>query len=101
MVSEAPPRKTEIEKEDVTSTVQPEEVKAPAKKVTEADGYMDIGGGFLIKNIKLKSFGSSTRISGKIMNKSDRGYGMIDFKVQAFDKENVLFGRSWILCIWF
>jgi hypothetical protein len=85
VVSEVPPRKTETEEKDVTPTVQPE-------KVTEADGYIDIGGGFLIKNIKLKSFGSSTLISGEIMNKSDRGYGMIDFKVQAFDKENVYLG---------
>ncbi len=92
MVSEVPPKKAEAEKRVVASEVLPDKVKAPAKEVIEADGYMDIGGGFLIKNIKLKPFGSSTRISGEIMNKSDRGYGMIDFKVQAFDKENVYLG---------
>ncbi|MGR3292628.1 MAG: FxLYD domain-containing protein, partial [Candidatus Scalindua sp.] len=59
---------------------------------TEVDGYIDIGGGFLIKNVKFKPFGTSTLISGEIMNKSDRNYGMIDFKVQAFDKENVYLG---------
>ncbi len=92
VVSEVPPKKIEIEKKDVTPTVQPKEAKVPAKKVTEANGYTDIGGGFLIKNLKLKTFGSSTRISGEIMNKSDRGYGMIDFKVQAYNEENVFLG---------
>ncbi len=84
--------KTEAEKKVASLEVQPDKVKAPAKKVTEVDGYIDIGGGFLIKNVKFKPFGSSTLISGEIMNKSDRDYGMIDFKVQAFDKENVFLG---------
>ncbi len=73
--------KAETGKEVVVSEVKPEKVEAPVKKATEVDGYMDIGGGFLAKDIKLKSFGSSTRISGELMNKSDKGYGMIDFKV--------------------
>ena len=49
---------------------------------------------FFIKNVTFKPFGSSTRISGEIMNKSDRGYGMIDFKVQAYNEENVFLGWS-------
>ena len=92
VVSEVPPKKTEIEKKGVTPTIQPKEAEAPPEKVTEADGFIDIGGGFLIKNVKLKPFGSSTRIIGEIMNKSDRGYGMIDFKVQAYNEENVFLG---------
>ena len=84
--------KTEAEKKVASLEVQPDKVKAPAKKVTEVDGYIDIGGGFLIKNVKFKPFGTSTLISGEIMNKSDRDYGMIDFKLQAFDKENVYLG---------
>ena len=100
VVSEVPPRKTETEKKvkagagekAASLEVKPEKVEAPVKKATEVDGYMDIGGGFLVKDIKLKSFGSSTRISGELMNKSDKGYGMIDFKVQAFNKENVFLG---------
>ena len=86
------PKKTEEGKIDSSAKVQPEEAEAPPEKVAEADGYMDIGGGFLIKNMKLKSFGSSTQIRGELMNKTDRGYGMIDFKVQAFNKENVYLG---------
>jgi len=86
------PRKTEEGEIDSSAKVQPEEAKAPPEKVIDADGYIDIGGGFLIKNVEFKPFGSSTRIGGEIVNKSDRGYGMIDFKVQAFDKENVILG---------
>ena len=92
VVSKDSPKKTEEEEIDSSAKVQPKEAEAPPEKVTQADGYIDIGGGFLIKNVKFKPFGSSTRISGEIMNKSDRGYGMIDFKVQAFDKENVFLG---------
>jgi len=100
VVSEVTPKKTETEKKvkagagekAASLEVKPEKVEAPVKKATEVDGYMDIGGGFLAKDIKLKSFGSSTRISGELMNKSDKGYGMIDFKVQAFNKENVFLG---------
>ena len=91
-VSEDSSKKTGEEKIDSSTKVQPKEAEALAKKATEADGYIDIGGGFLVENIKLKSFGSSTRISGEITNKSDKGYGMIDFKVQAFDKGNVYLG---------
>lgn len=85
-------KETEVVKEDAAPKVQPKEAEAPPEKVTAADGYIDIGGGFLIKNVKFESFGTSTLISGEIMNKSDRDYGMIDFKVQAFDKENVFLG---------
>ncbi len=92
VVSEVLPGKIEAEEMEEAPRVQPREAEAPPEKVAEVDGYIDIGGGFLMKNVKFKPFGSSTRISGEIMNKSDRGYGMIDFKVQAFDKENVYLG---------
>jgi uncharacterized coiled-coil protein SlyX len=92
VVSEVLPEKAGAGEKAASLEVKPEKVEAPVKKATEVDGYMDIGGGFLAKDIKLKSFGSSTRISGELMNKSDKGYGMIDFKVQAFNKENVFLG---------
>ncbi|OHC03112.1 MAG: hypothetical protein A3H23_09775 [Planctomycetes bacterium RIFCSPLOWO2_12_FULL_40_19] len=91
-VSEVSPEKTEVEKKDAAPVVQPKETKASPEKVTETDGSIDIGGGFLINNVKLKPFGSSSHISGDIMNKSDREYGLIGFKVQAFDKDNVMLG---------
>ena len=91
-VSEVSPEKTEVEKKDAAPVVQPKETKASPEKVTETDGSIDIGGGFLINNVKLKPFGSSSHISGDIMNKSDGEYGMIGFKVQAFDKDNVILG---------
>ncbi|MEK6765675.1 MAG: hypothetical protein AABY49_05540 [Planctomycetota bacterium] len=92
VVSKDSPKKTEEGKIVSPAKVQPEEAEAPQEKVTGADGYIDIGGGFLINNVKLKPFGSSSHISGDIMNKSDREYGMIGFKVQAFDKDNVMLG---------
>jgi uncharacterized coiled-coil protein SlyX len=92
-VAEVSPVKTEAEKDGATPKVRPKEVEAPAKKVTETDGYIDIGRDFFIKNVKLKPFGSSSHISGEIMNKSDRGYGMVDFKIQTFNEENIILGE--------
>ena len=58
----------------------------------EKTGLVDIGEGFFLKNIKFEPFGSSSQISGEIVNKSDSDHGMADFKVQAYDKENVPLG---------
>ncbi len=55
-------------------------------------GLIDIGNGFFIKNVRFQSFGSSSQISGEIMNKSERDYGMIDFKLKAYNMENVPLG---------
>ncbi len=55
-------------------------------------GLIDIGEGFFVKNVRFQSFGSSSQISGEIMNKSERDYGMIDFKLEAYDMENVPLG---------
>lgn len=92
VVSEVSSEKTEVEKKDAAPVVQPKETKASPEKVTETDGSIDIGGGFFVKNLKMKPFGSSSLISGEVMNKSDRGYDMIDFKVQAYNEENVILG---------
>ena len=92
VASGEPLKKTEEGEIDASVKIQPEKAETPPEKVTEADGSIDIGGGFFIKNLKLKPFGSSSLISGDVMNKSDREYGMIDFKVQAFDKDNVILG---------
>jgi len=58
----------------------------------EKTDLIDIGEGFFVKNIKFEPFGSSSQISGEIINKSDRDHGMTDFKVQAYDKENIPLG---------
>ncbi len=57
-----------------------------------APGLIDIGRGFFVKNIKFKPFGSSSQISGEIMNKSELDYGMINFKLQPYDMEDVPLG---------
>lgn len=92
VVSEVSSEKTEVEKKDAAPVVQPKETKVSPEKVTETDGSIDIGGGFFVKNLKMNPFGSSSLISGEVMNKSDRGYDMIDFKVQAYNEENVILG---------
>ena len=63
----------------------------PQTHVEKTD-LIDIGEGFFVKNITFEPFGSSSQISGEIINKSDRDHGMTDFKVQAYDKENVPLG---------
>ncbi|KHE90963.1 MAG: hypothetical protein SCABRO_03264 [Candidatus Scalindua brodae] len=70
--------------------VQDEKPQADIKKTD----LIGIGDGFFIKNIKLEPFGSSSQISGEIMNKSDRDHGMIDFKARAYDKENAPLGSQ-------
>lgn len=63
----------------------------PKDHISKSD-LIDIGQGFSIKNIKFKPFGSSSQISGEIMNNSENDYGMLDFKLQAYDIENVPLG---------
>ena len=58
----------------------------------EKTDLINIGEGFFVKNIKFEPFGSSSQISGEIVNQSDRDHGMTDFKVQAYDKENIPLG---------
>jgi Skp family chaperone for outer membrane proteins len=82
----------EIKEKVVVSETPTEGAKAPTEKPSEMKGFTNIGGGFFIKNIELKPFGSSTYISGEIMNKSDRDYSIVDFKVQAYSEENDLLG---------
>jgi hypothetical protein len=65
----------------------------PQAHVEKTD-FIDIGEGFSIKNIKFESFGSSSQMSGEIMNTSDRDHGMTEFKVQTYDKENVPSGSQ-------
>ncbi len=64
--------------------------KPPIKETIEAKGFIDIGRGFFIKNVGFKPFGSSTYASGEIMNKSDRDYGIADFKINAYNEEGIL-----------
>lgn len=82
----------EIKEKVVVSETPTEGAKAPTEKPSEMKGFTNIGGGFFIKNIELKPFGSSTYISGEIMNKSDRDYSIVDFRIQAYSEENDLLG---------
>ncbi len=80
----------EGEKHAAAPTGHHEKPQAHADKT----GLIDIGEGLFIKNIKFEPFGSSSQISGEIVNKSDRDYGMTDFRAQAYDKENVSLGSQ-------
>ena len=86
---EAHHEKTETKQQHVsTSKALHEEPKAHKEK-TDLTG---IGEGIFINNIKFEPFGSSSQIKGKIVNKSDRNYGMADFIIQTFNKESVPLG---------
>ena len=78
--------------EEAKHVATPAEHHEKPKEHAEKTDLIDIGEEFFIKNIKFEPFGSSSQISGEIMNKSDRDYGMTDFKVQTYDKENVSLG---------
>ena len=82
---------TEHHEETMHAAAPTEQHEEPQAHV-EKTGLIDIGEGFFVKNIKFKPFGSSSQISGEIMNKSDRDHGMIDFKTLAYDKENIPLG---------
>jgi uncharacterized coiled-coil protein SlyX len=82
---------TEHHEEAMHAAAPTEHHEEPQAHV-EKTGLIDIGEGFFVKNIKFKPFGSSSQISGEIMNKSDKDHGMIDFKALAYDKENIPLG---------
>ncbi len=48
-------------------------------------GYIDIGMGFFIKDLTFVSFGSSCRVQGEIVNKSERYYSTADFKIKVYN----------------
>ncbi len=84
----APDEHHEEAKHAAASTGHHEETQAHVEKTD----LINIGDGFFVKNITFQPFGSSSQISGEIINKSDRDHGMTDFKVQAYDKENIPLG---------
>ena len=87
----APAEHHETHEEAEHVATSDEHHEKPQAHVEKTD-LIDIGEGFSIKNIKFEPFGSSSQISGEIMNTSDRDHGMTDFKVQAYDKENTPMG---------
>ncbi|MCP5003238.1 MAG: hypothetical protein GY941_04695 [Planctomycetes bacterium] len=51
----------------------------------EMVGYIDIGMGFFIKDLKFASFGSSCRAGGEMVNKSETYYSTADFVIRVFN----------------
>ena len=62
------------------------------KESPDMKGYIDIGEGFFIKDVKFASFGSSCQVHGEIVNKSERYYSTADFTIQAFNNVGKLLG---------
>ncbi len=91
-VNVATPTGPHITPDEAKHAAAPAEHHEKPQAHVEKTGLIDIGEGFFLKNIKFEPFGSSSQISGEIVNKSDTDYGMTDFKVEAYDKENVLLG---------
>ncbi|MCR4345109.1 MAG: hypothetical protein NUV44_10155 [Candidatus Scalindua sp.] len=80
--------------EEAKQAAAPAEHHEKPQADIEKTDLIDIGEGFFIKNIKFEPFGSSSQISGEIMNKSDKDHGMIDFKARVYDKENTPLGSQ-------
>ena len=78
--------------DNVMHAAAPTEHHEEPQAHVEKTDLIDIGEGFFVKNIKFEPFGSSSQISGVIVNKSDRDHGMIDFKALAYNKENIHLG---------
>ncbi len=76
---------------DVTATHDDHDGHTPDQYPT-IPGLIDIDEGFFVKNIKFKTFGSSSQINGELVNKSEMDYGMMDFELQAYDTDNVPLG---------
>ncbi|GJQ58849.1 MAG: hypothetical protein D8M57_01865 [Candidatus Scalindua sp. AMX11] len=51
----------------------------------EMEGYIDIGMGFFIKDLTFVSFGSSCRVQGEIVNRSETYYSTAEFIIMVFN----------------
>ena len=78
--------------EEAKHAAAPTEHHVEPQEHIEKTDLIDIGEGFFVKNITFEPFGSSSQISGEIINKSNRDHGMTDFKIKAYDKENIPLG---------
>jgi len=59
--------------------------KPSIKDVLEAQGYRDIGNDFFVRNVNFKSFGSSVKVTGSIMNDSEKDYNVANLKIFLYD----------------
>ena len=73
------------DKEDVRVTK-----KHTIKDVLEAQGFIDIGDNFFIKDVSFISFGSSVKVSGSLMNDTERNYNIANMKMFLYDSMGVL-----------
>lgn len=77
------PQKEAEERVETVSAGVPE--KMTIADTLKAQGYQDINGGFFARDINLAAFGSSVKVSGKIMNASGTDYNVADFKMAAYN----------------
>lgn len=86
---------TRMEKEKVVTHhgVPAEKPEVPTENGPETMGFVDIGKGFFVKNVEFRPFGSSSYVTGEILNKSGRDYSIADFKVQVYDNADILLGK--------
>lgn len=50
-----------------------------------AQGFIDVGDNFYVKNINFRAFGSSVEVSGKVMNNTERSYNVANFRIFVYD----------------
>ncbi len=79
-----------------TEKAKPVEAEKKKKKefsiadVLQAQGFMDIGSNFFVKDISFNSFGSSVEVSGKLMNATDKNYNVANIRIFVYDGSNQL-----------
>lgn len=78
----APRKEAEKQVESIPAGV-PE--KMTISDTLKAQGYQDINGGFFARDINLAAFGSSVKVSGKIMNVSESDYNVVNLNITAYN----------------
>lgn len=66
------------------------EKKFSIADVLKAQGFQETGGGFFVRDVKFKSFGSSVEVSGEVMNDSEENYNVADFRIFVYDDKDTL-----------
>lgn len=64
---------------------KPVEEKITIENILLAQGFKEAGGGFFFKDVGFQSFGSSVKVTGKVMNDSETSYSIANFRIFLFD----------------
>jgi hypothetical protein len=95
IIKESNDRITEKESENIAgstgkrvvfSEIEPNKTSKSDTEKPDTQNLTEIGKGIFTKNVELKPFGSSTKISGEVINKSNIDYSTANFKMHFYEK---------------